>query len=125
MAGIAYCCTPKPDCAAIEIMVFLHAGGFLFFLCFVKEADSDAQSINLVEGPTSRTSLTSKPRPLVRFAQIASERVQRWKPATLPNWVSKTFRIINRFLMVLHVLFSILAISGAIQLALLYRFDNP
>jgi len=105
-------------------MVFLHAGGVLLFLC-IEETESDTQCISLVEGTTSRTSITSKPRPFVHFAQITLEGVQRWKSATLPDWVSKTFRIINRFLMVLHIIFSILAISGAIQLALLYRFVNP
>ena len=118
IAGIAYSRTPKPECAAVEIIAFLHATGALLFLFLAKEAEFDHQSVNCTHEIDSRNSLTANVSPFV-------ERVGRWKSPALPTWVSKPSRIVNRFLMVLHVLLSILAVSGAIQLALLYRFANP
>lgn len=129
MGGIAYAFTPKPDCVAVEILAFLDAAAALFCLQVARRKKfSDDQIVasssagNLIDqshpGTVPKHPSAHAIEPPQDEAQLAPRR-------RVPGWLSKTFRIVNRFLRVVHVLFSILAVNGAIQLALDYRFENP
>jgi hypothetical protein len=128
MAGIAYAFTPKPDCVAVEILAFLDAAAALFCIQVARtkkliddQIVASSSAGNLIDQSHPGTVPKHPSTPAIERSQDEAQLA----PRRVPGWLSKTFRIINRFLRVVHVLFSILAVNGAIQLALDYRFENP
>lgn len=130
MCGVGYALTPKSDTAAIQFLSFVVGMISLIALFYlhrnwlreslILQSDDNANKDFAATGhelPTFTDGAGPAPRSLLSRRARRSTRGSRF--------CFSFCRIINRFLKVVHWAMSILFISGAITLALTYRYSNP
>lgn len=130
MCGVSYAFTPKPDTSAIQFLSFLVGMISLAALLYLHRNRSK-ESLILQTGGNANKDAATVSHELPTFvdgADLAATNLlsRRARRSTRSSRFCFSFcRIINRFLKVVHWAMSILFISGAITLALTYRFSNP
>ena len=130
MCGVGYAFTPKPDTTAIEFLSFLVGMISLAALSYLHRNQFRESLILQNDGNSNKDAPTTS-HELPKFAHGAEPAAtslpsRQARRSTRGSRFCFSFcRIINRFLKVVHWAMSILFISGAITLALAYRYPNP
>lgn len=130
MCGVGYAFTPKHDTTAIQFLSFLAGMISLAALFYLHRTRFSENLILQSDGNSNKDAATTS-HELPTFADGAEPAAisllsRQAKRSTRGSRFCLSFcRIINRFLKVVHWAMSIMFISGAITLALTYRYPNP
>lgn len=130
MCGVGYAFTPKPDTTAIQFLSFLVGVISLAALLYLHRNRSK-ESLMLENDGNANIDAATASHELPTFVDSADPAATNLLSRRVRNsprssrFFFSVCRIINRFLKAVHWAMSILFISGAITLALTYRFSNP
>lgn len=130
MCGVGYAITPKSDTSAIQFLSFV-VGMVSLAALFCLHRNRFRESSTFQSDDNANKDDAATDHELPRFADgaepastnLLSRHAKRSTRGS--RFCFSFFRIINRFLKVVHWAMSILFISGAITLALTYRYSNP
>ena len=136
ICGVAYAFTPKPDVVAVGFLVFFSASSAVISLICMQRSQNKEnfmrghsgyearilQSGSNTDSTTIQENLQFTDDPSINRTEqpLRLQRGRRCSRLCFNFW-----KILNRFLKVIHWAFSVLFIAGAITLALSYRFSNP
>jgi hypothetical protein len=108
---IAYGFTPKPDAVGIQVLIFL-TGLFglliLIWVPYVPNTNAKQSGVTHYETVANTPSITNQ------------QGIPRKRKCFYV-----TGRYLNRFLKLIHTIFSILFIVGGVNLAITYKYRNP
>lgn len=133
--GVAFCFTPKPDTTATAFLAFIDGSVGIIKMKLASEEthqkvtqrgpeqqnDADIQNSSAA-GSASHTIFESEYCETSNTEMVMGSRKHN---SRFRKFCRVFLEISNRILMALHTLFVVISAAGAIELALLYRYENP
>ena len=133
--GVAFSFTPKPDTTAIAFLAFIDGSIGIIQIKLANEeinqkATQRSPGHQSDENVQSSAAAESASHRLFESEYCETSNSETVMESAKHNLRSRRFcrgflKISNRVLMAIHVLIVVISTSGAIELALLYRYENP
>jgi hypothetical protein len=122
VGGVAFCFSPKPDTTAVTFLACVDAVIGIVYITLVDSEREPNICRPISHEDQNRTAPISKSSAADQGDTLGGD-PSRPHPAS-QKWACG-LRVLNRILMVVHLLLAVIFVAGSIELAMAYRYVNP